>query len=118
MKGISFDRMVVGLLFTSIFLTACLMPAQSDTYWHLRAGADIWSAHHVPLVDTYSYTAAGRFWPDHEWLWQVLSYALHRLGGMPLLTGAAALVVTGAFALSYRLTMSAKRVMGAPTVSR
>jgi hypothetical protein len=108
-KGISFNRMVVGLLFGSIFLTACLMPAQSDTYWHLRAGADLFRTHHVPFVETYSYTAAGRFWPNHEWLWQALSYALYRAGGMPLLTGVAALVVTAAFALAYRLTV------GAPT---
>jgi hypothetical protein len=97
--------MVVGLLFASIFLTACLMPAQSDTYWHLRAGADLFRTRHVPFVDTYSYTAAGRFWPNHEWLWQAFSYALFRLGGMPLLTAAAALVVTAAFALAYRLTV-------------
>jgi hypothetical protein len=106
-NGISFHRMVVGLLFGSIFLTACLMPAQSDTFWHLRAGADIWRTHHIPFVDTYSYTAAGHSWPNHEWLWQALSYALYRLGGMPLLTGAAALVVMGAFALAYRLTVGA-----------
>jgi hypothetical protein len=106
-NGISFQRMLVGLLFGSIFLTACLMPAQSDTYWHLRAGADIWRTHHIPFVDHYSYTAAGRFWPNHEWLWQALSYALYRLGGMPLLTGTAALVVTAAFALAYRLMVGA-----------
>ena len=94
---------MIGLLFMSIFVTACLLPSQSDTYWHLRAGEDIWRTHHVPFVDSYSYTAAGRFWPDHEWLWQAVSYGLYRLGGMPLLTGAAAAIVTGAFALVYRL---------------
>ena len=106
-NGISFNRLLVGLLFGSIFLTACLMPAQSDTYWHLRAGADLWRTHRIPLVDHYSYTAAGRFWPNHEWLWQALSYGLFRAGGMPLLTGAAALVVTSAFALAYRLMVGA-----------
>jgi hypothetical protein len=106
-NGISFHRMVVGLLFGSIFVTACLMPAQSDTYWHLRAGAELWRTHHVPFVETWSSTAAGRFWPNHEWLWQALSYGLWRIGGMPLLTAAGALVVTGAFALAYRLTVGA-----------
>jgi hypothetical protein len=102
-SGISFDRLVIGLLFMAIFLTACLMPAQSDTYWHLRAGEDIWRTHHVALIEQYSYTAAGNFWPNHEWLWQVLSFALYRLGGMPLFAGVAALIVTAAFALAYRL---------------
>jgi hypothetical protein len=107
MKGISFDRFMIGLLFTAVGLTACLMPAQSDTYWHLRAGQDIWSSHHVPLVDHYSLTAAGRFWPNHEWLWQAFSYAFYRVGGMPLLTSVAALIVVAAFALVYRLMVGA-----------
>lgn len=102
-RGISFNRMILGLLFASIFLTACLMPAQADTFWHLRAGQDIWRTHHVSFVETYSHTAVGAFWPNHEWLWQALSYALYSAGGMPLLTGVGAAIVTGAFALSYRL---------------
>src|SRR5215813_13902112 len=105
MSGVSFNRMMVGLLFTAIVLTACLMPAQSDTYWHLRAGQDIWRTHHVPLVETWSHTAAGRFWPNHEWLWQALSYGLYRVGGMPLLVAGGAAAVTGAFAIVYRLTV-------------
>ncbi|HVZ79029.1 MAG TPA: hypothetical protein VG818_13685 [Gemmatimonadaceae bacterium] len=99
--------MTIGLLFVAVVLTACLMPAQSDTYWHLRAGADIWRTHHVPLVETYSHTARGQFWPNHEWLWQAFSYAMVRTGGMPLLAAAAAGIVAGAFALAYRLMVSA-----------
>ncbi len=107
MKGISFERFMIGLLFAAVGLTACLMPAQSDTYWHLRAGQDIWRTHHVPLVEHYSLTAAGRFWPNHEWLWQAISYAFYRVGGMPLLTGVAALIIVAAFALIYRLMVGA-----------
>ena len=103
MRGLSFERMVVGLLFAALVCTACLMPAQSDTYWHLRAGEDIWRTGHLPLVDTYSYTAAGRFWPDHEWLWQAASFGLHRVGGFPLLLLAGAAVVIAACAGVYRL---------------
>ena len=121
--GLSFNRMAVGLLLGSIFVLACLVPAQSDTYWHLRAGADLFRTHHVPFVDTYSYTAAGRFWPNHEWLWQAVSYGLWAVGGMPLLTLFAALVVTAACALSYGLTVGAPRtrfflmVLGVPIAS-
>jgi hypothetical protein len=95
--------MIVGLLFGSIFLTACLMPAQSDSYWHLRAGQELWLTHHVTLVEQWSHTARGRFWPNHEWLWQALSYGLFRLGGMPLLVAASAAIVTGGFVLAWRL---------------
>lgn len=80
-RGLTFSQLTAGLLFGALAACACLMPAHSDTYWHLRAGQEIWRTLHVPRVDSYSYTAAGRVWPDHEWLWQALSYALYRGGG-------------------------------------
>ena len=58
------------MLFIILALRAALMPAQVDTFWHLRAGADIWRNHRVPHVDTYSFTSGGWPWRDHEWLWQ------------------------------------------------
>jgi hypothetical protein len=102
-RGPSFDGMVVGLLFVVVALGACLTVAQADTFWHLRAGQDFWRSGHVPRVDTYSYTAAGRPWPDHEWLWQAMAYPLYRAGGLPLLTAAAAGMIVAAVALVYRL---------------
>lgn len=107
--AISFERLAVGLMFAALALAACLMPAQSDTFWALRAGQDIWRAGHVPRTDAYSYTAAGLPWPDHEWLWQALAFGLYRLGGMPLLTAGAAAIVMGAVTIVYRL------MVGPPT---
>jgi hypothetical protein len=102
-RGLTFSQLLAALLFGALAVCACLMPAQSDTYWQLRAGQEIWRTFRVPLVDHYSYTAAGRDWPNHEWLWQALSYALYRLGGMRLyLLGGAALAM-GAMAIVYRL---------------
>jgi hypothetical protein len=95
--------MRVALLFVGVAVAACLMPAQADTYWHLRAGQDFFRSGHVPLVETYSHTAVGRPWPNHEWLWQASSYVAYRLGGMALLTALAALLSTAAFGVSYRL---------------
>jgi hypothetical protein len=107
--GLSFDRLSVGLLFTALAFTACLIPAQADTFWHLRAGHDIWRTGHVPRVDTYSYTASGLPWPDHEWLWQAFSFALHTAGGMPFLTLGGAAVVMGAVTIVYRLMVGPTR---------
>jgi hypothetical protein len=101
--GISFEGMTVGLLFVVVALRALLMAPQSDTYWALRAGQDIWATGHVPRVDTYSFTAAGLPWPDHEGLWQALVYALYRGGGMPLLTAGAGTIVIAAVVIAYRL---------------
>jgi hypothetical protein len=102
-RGLTFAQLTAGLLFGALAVCALLMPAQSDTFWHLRAGQEIWRTHHVPLVDHYSYTAAGRFWPDHEWLWQAASYALYRLGGMPLYVLGGAAVAMTTMVLVYRM---------------
>ena len=106
-RGPSFEAMAVALLFIAVAFAACLTVAQSDTYWSLRAGQDIWRTHHVPLVDTYSYTAAGGPWPNHEWLWQATAYPLYRVGGFPLLTAAAAAALVAAVALVYRTSVGA-----------
>jgi hypothetical protein len=105
--GLSFDGLTIGLLFVVVGLRAFLMAAHADTYWQLRAGQDIWTTGHIPLVDTYSYTAAGLPWPNHEWLWQALIYPLHRVGGMPLVTAGGALLVLAAVVLAYRLMAGA-----------
>lgn len=100
---LTFAQTRVALLMLAVGATAALMPAQSDSYWHLRAGYDLARTGHVPLFDTYSHTARGLPWPNHEWLWQALSWACHRAGGMPLLTAAGAALATAACAIAYGL---------------
>ena len=55
----TFDRLLTTLLFLAIAIAACLMPAQNDTWWQLRAGHDMWSGRTVLLRDTFSHTAYG-----------------------------------------------------------
>jgi hypothetical protein len=101
-RGISFDRLTVSLLFIALFARACHSPAQNDTWWHLRAGEDIWHGW-FPTSDQWSFTAHGRFWPDHEWLSQAIFYALHTIGGMVAVTLYVALAVVCTYALLWRL---------------
>jgi hypothetical protein len=108
--GLSFEELAVGTVFLAIAALACLAPAQADTFWALRAGQDILAAGRVPLIDAYSHTAAGRPWLDHEWLWQAALYLAHRAGGLPLATAGAAALVTGAYAIAYRLMSGGARL--------
>ncbi len=101
--GLPFEGLMVGLLFVALGLGACLATTQSDTFWHLRAGAQIFELGRVPLFETWSHTAAGRPWPNHEWLWQALSYALFSVGGFPLLTALVAGIIMGGLVLNFRL---------------
>ncbi|MEP6653504.1 MAG: hypothetical protein ABJA82_09115 [Myxococcales bacterium] len=84
-------------------LVAVLTPAQNDTFWHLRVGADIWRTHQFLRVDTYSHTVAGAAWENHESLTQVLMYLAWRVGGMPALSAAATLLIMVTVAITYRL---------------
>jgi hypothetical protein len=105
----SYDNFLAGLILLAVFLTCGLTPMQSDTWWQLRAGADMWASHRVLLSDTYSHTANGVFWVNHEWLAEVLFYAAYRLGGLSLLTLFSALLIVGGWMFTWRLTRGAAR---------
>lgn len=77
---------------------------QTDSWWQLRAGRDMWLSRRLLLTDVYSHTAYGGFWLNHEWLAEVLYYAMYRLGGLPLVTLFAAALITGGWALTWMLT--------------
>jgi hypothetical protein len=99
----SVEALVGSLAVLFLFALAGVMPAQNDTWWHLAAGRQIVSSQAVDLVDHFSWTARGHYWSNHEWLAQVLFYAAHAIGGMPLLTAAAMVFVWAAVLLVWRL---------------
>ena len=100
----TYERLLSGLLLLTVGLAAALSPMQSDTWWQLRAGRDMWTSKHVLLTDTYSHTAHGSFWPNHEWLSELIYYAAYWTGGLPLVTlFAAALIVMGWY-FTWRLS--------------
>jgi hypothetical protein len=98
-----FDDVATALLFMAIALAACLIPAQNDTWWLLRAGEDTWTTGRAVLRETYSHTVHGSPWPNHEWLSQALFFGVYRAGGMPLLTLMAAAAVIASWAIVWRL---------------
>lgn len=109
-RAFTFDHLAVTLLFLTIVATACVMPAQNDTWWHLRVGQEIWKAQSPLFTDTLSFTAAGSVWRNHEWLAQLIFYGLYSIGGMPLLTFAGAMLVAAAWALSWQLMTGSAKV--------
>jgi len=104
------DDLPVALVFTAAAALACLMPAQSDTFFHLRAGESIWQAGRVPLTEMFSATFNGRPWLNHEWLSQLLLYALYASGGPFLIVLTCGVCAFAALAISYRLMRSAFEV--------
>jgi hypothetical protein len=107
---VTFNRLRAVLLFLAIGLAAALMPAQADTWWHLRAGHDMWQARALITEDTFSHTVAGVYWPNHEWLFEILVYPLFALGGVALVTLVSAAAATGAWVIVWRETPASPRV--------
>lgn len=100
----TFERLLVTLLFLAIVVACGLTPMQTDTWWQLRAGQDMWQSGRVMLTDVYSHTMYGAYWVNHEWLAELLYYAMYRLGGLPLVTLFAAALIVGGWAISWTLT--------------
>ena len=105
----TFDRLLATLVFLAIALACGLTPMQTDTWWQLRAGRDMWHSRSVMLTDVYSHTAYGSFWPNHEWLAEAIFYALVRVGGLPALTLFAAALIVGGWLISWNLAKGSVR---------
>ena len=103
-RSVTFERLCTAVLFLVIALVACLMPAQTDTWWQLRTGEEIWLRGAVDLHDRFSHTVNGSYWPNHEWLSQALFFGIYRAGGLPLLTASCAAAIVAAWAIGWRLT--------------
>lgn len=74
-KWIYFSVVAVVLI-VSFFKIADL-----DFWWHLKTGEIIWEQKEFQHTEIYSFTAPGRPYVDHEWLFQVIQYLLYSSGG-------------------------------------
>jgi hypothetical protein len=108
-RSFTFERFATALFLVAVVAAACLMPAQTDTWWQLRAGEEMWKSHHVMLHDQFSHTVSGAYWPNHEWLAQLAFYAAYRVGGLPLLTALCGVAVTTCWAVVATLTPASSR---------
>ena len=86
MSRLSEDDVPVVLVFVVLAALALLSPAQADTWTHLRTGREIWTTGAPIGIERFSFTSAGVPWHNHEWLSQVIFYAVYALGGPALLT--------------------------------
>jgi hypothetical protein len=94
-------RLVVGVTFLSLLAMATRVAADSDTWWHLRAGA--WMLQHGrPLTqEVFTSTFAGQPYDYPAWLSQSALYLIFARWGFPGLNLFTAIMVTLAFAFVY-----------------
>lgn len=97
-----YDRAALAAAFAAwtLFLVNC--GEDLDTWFHLGVGRWIVARHAVPHLDPFSFTAASNPYLDSHWLFQVVLYAVHALGGITLITALQAACFLGGAALLSR----------------
>ena len=109
LRAFTFDRLLLTLFCLAITVACGLTRIQTDTWWQLRAGKDMWASRSVLLTDVYSHTSFGQPWPNHEWLSEVIFYGLYKVGGFPLLTLSAAALILGGWLVSWSMAQGGAR---------
>ena len=76
------------LAFSSAIYFFSFVTADPDLWGHIKFGEDLWKAKARAQIDTYSFTAFGQPWINHEWLSELIFYFTYRyLGDAGLLFG-------------------------------
>ncbi len=98
---LNFHRLVVAIMLLGLLAMAARVAVDSDTWWHLRAGA--WMLEHGQVLDhdVFTNTFAGQPWSYPAWLSQTTFYLIFNRFGYAGLNWLTALCVVAAFALVY-----------------
>lgn len=99
---LSTRRLLVFVLLAAIFTLTAGQITDPDFWWHLRTGQLIYETRAIPHADIFSFTAQGKEWVTHEWLAEVLIYAIYKLSGWGGLVVSFSFVMTGALWIAYR----------------
>lgn len=101
LASLTLPRLATALVFLGVFAMAMRVSMDTDTWWHLRAGA--WMVEHRQVLtrDAFSSTRLGEAWINHSWLSQIPMYWLWQTFGYAGLNLATAILVTLAFAFVY-----------------
>ncbi len=71
-RSISLLRSSPALVVLAIAAATTINFADPDLWRHLLVGRIILQSGHIPVLDTFSYTAFGQPWRQHEWLAQTI----------------------------------------------
>ena len=108
-------NLFVIILAVGLFVLAARNVTDPDVWWHLRTGQLIIHNHQVFHADPYSFTRAGQLWVDHEWLSQIVIFALYKTAGWGGLISGFAALIAAAFLLVFLRSPGRPYVAGAIT---
>ncbi|MFQ5444655.1 MAG: hypothetical protein ACE5EK_08560, partial [Nitrospinales bacterium] len=74
------------LIFVYAINCFSFMTVDPDLWGHIKFGEEIWQDGAIPDTDSFSYTANGSSWINHEWLTEVIFFLIYStLGSTGLL---------------------------------
>jgi hypothetical protein len=79
--SMSLFRYSPGLILVAVAIADSIRLPDPDLWGHVRFGQAVLNLHHLVLLDPYSYSAAGHYWNNHEWLSEVLLAAVFNHAG-------------------------------------
>jgi hypothetical protein len=112
LRNLSFDSFLTSAALIALTSVALAVVVQHDTWWQLRTGQYILETGRLPTTDSFSWTARGSYWPNHEWLAEVAFYLTYELAGMRLVAVLCALTIIATWALIYKLTPGSDKTRG------
>lgn len=71
----------LGAVFGAVAHVGTVEVKDLDLWLHLAVGKFITFHGHVPSVDFLSFHLVGKYWSNHEWLFQVILYNLYNVFG-------------------------------------
>ena len=81
MQVFTIERLANAILFILLFTLAVQVPADTDTWWHLRSGETTLEDGSILREDQFSHTKAGEDWVNHSWGAQIILYGMYKLTG-------------------------------------
>lgn len=78
----SLFRYSPGLILITIAIADSVRQPDPDLWGHVPFGQAVLRLHHLVTRDPYSYSAAGHYWNNHEWLSEVLMAAIFNHAGV------------------------------------
>lgn len=95
LQGLTIERSAAVIVFILLFAMAARVSVDTDMWWHLRVGEQIFDTGEMIYADSFSYTFAGAVHRNHSAGAQLLMRAVWELGGhagMSLFTAILAVV--------------------------
>jgi len=98
-------KRIAAAIFFVLAAIAAVAPIRSyDYFWHLTTGRWIVEHHSIPRFDPFALASAHVPWINGEWLYQIVLYALHGIGGDAGISILSALLASAIFAIAILIT--------------